>query len=158
MDERTEAALLAYKILTSFEEFKFTVCAHLNSKFGTNEVVAAGAGFLRTRTHFKEHLSQAKDSGLDCIRDDEFRPMVAREMQLLKKADSTQRSSPSSTIDSLNDQVLCDSDSWRLGYAENSTKALRDANQSRQVQSIPNPRKKFSDVPEPTRTDAQRNT
>ena len=84
--------------------------------------------------------------------------MVAREIQLLKKAESTQQSSPSSTIDSLNDQVPCDSDSLRLGYAENCTKALEDANRGRQVQSIPSPRKKFSDVPEPTRRDAQRNT
>ena len=105
-----------------------------------------------------EHLSQAKDSGLDYIGDDELRPMVARKMQLLRKAESTQQSPPSSTIDSLNDQVPCDSDSRRLGYAENSTKALDDVNQSRQVQSIPNPRKRFSNVPESTRTDAQRNT
>ena len=84
--------------------------------------------------------------------------MVAREIQLLKKAESTQQSSPSSTIDSLNNQVPCDSDFRRLEYAENSTKALDDANQSRQVQSTPNPRKKFSDVPESTRTDAQSNT
>ena len=84
--------------------------------------------------------------------------MVAREIQLLKKAESTQQSSPSSTIDSLNDQVPCDSDSLRLGYAENYTKALKDANRGRQVQSIPSPRKKFSDVPEPTRRNAQRNT
>ena len=57
--------------------------------------------------------------------------MVTRKMQLLRKAESTQQSSPSSTIDSLNDQVPCDSDSQRLGYAKNSTKALDDVNQSR---------------------------
>jgi len=83
------------------------------------EVVAAGPIFK---------TSQAKDSGLDYIRDDKLRPMVACEIQLLKKAESTQQSSPSSNIDSLNDQVPCDSDSRRLGYAENCTKALEDAN------------------------------
>ena len=73
--------------------------------------MVAGRDFYGHGPTFKEHLFQAKDSGLDRIRDDELRPMVAREMQLLKKAESTQQSSPSSTINSLNDQVPCNSNS-----------------------------------------------
>lgn len=153
-----EAALLAYKILTSFEEFKFTVCAHLNGKFETNYTSPQSTRSCGSWAHIQGTPLSSKRFRVGCIRDNELRPMVAREIQLLKKAESTQQSSPSSTIGSLNDQVPCDSNSRRLGYAENCTKALEDANQSRQVQSIPNPRKKFNDVPEPTRTDAQRNT